>query len=69
MCVLLEPRILSHIHVSALPYLCFIQKHIQIQCLRFFAITSKGTIMEIWLTRSLNAIPATMIRGVFILYV
>ena len=30
-----------------------------------FAITSKGTIMEIRSTRSFNAIPATLIRGVF----
>ena len=29
------------------------------------AITSKGTIMEIRSTRSFNAIPATIIRGVF----
>ena len=35
----------------------------------FFAITSKGTIMEIRSTRSFNAIPATLIKGVFNLYV
>ena len=34
----------------------------------FFAITSKGTMMEIRSTRSFNAIPATLIRGVFNLY-
>ena len=33
-----------------------------------FAITSKGTIMEIRSTQSFNAIPATLIRGVFNLY-
>ena len=34
----------------------------------FFAITSKGTIMEIRLTQSFNAFPTTLIRGVFNLY-
>ena len=33
-----------------------------------FAITSKGTIMEIRSTQSFNAIPATLIRGVFNLF-
>ena len=30
-----------------------------------FSVTSKGTTMEIRSTRSLNVIPATIIRGVF----
>ena len=33
-----------------------------------FATTSKGTIMEVRSTRSFNAIPATLIRGAFNLY-
>ena len=45
--------------------LCFCQKHIKISYLLSFAITYKGTIMEIKSTRPFNAIPANIIRGVF----
>ena len=67
-CVLLKQNILSYIHDFALPKSSIYPKAPKIIMFIIFATTSKETIMKVRLTRSFNAIPATLIRDVFNLY-
>ena len=68
MCSTKTAHPLSHSCFGLTIFMLYPKAHTNIMFM-IFAITSKGTIVEIWSTRSLNAIPATIIRGVFNLYI